>query len=145
MITEEQRQYIEEVLGVTYFSGLAGETAVAAPSAATSTTLEVLVLTPALDDEQRALLTKILGSVKIAGFTHIEMDQIQPGQFPEGVSATHVLTFTEGQPGRTAVNESVWWTLPALKDMIGANADVVTRKKEAWNWLQQFSKERSAQ
>lgn len=142
-ISEDQRRYIEEVLGVTYFTGLA--TDVRSDELPTLVQQhEMLVLTPCLNDEERALLNKILSSVKMSEFVHAEVDSLEVGRFPEAQTAHQVLMFWDDQPGRMQIDQCVWWVMPSLRSMVGANAEVAKRKKEAWNLLQQFSKERGA-
>ena len=101
-----------------------------------------LVMTAPLNEEERALLTKILQSVKIASFEHIESDSLQIGILPDGTKADHVLIFIDAPSGREFYANSPWWIMPAVNQMIGANAAVVAKKKETWNWLQAFAKER---
>jgi len=138
MFTEVQMQYIEEVLGINHFGA---NIAAAGAPAQDLAHHPILVLTPPLNEEQKALLSKILGSIKLQNFAHQELPTVEVGRLPEGISAQYILAFTDGTLGRAEVGDGIWWVLPSIESMMGANADVVTRKKEAWNWLQQFAKE----
>jgi hypothetical protein len=137
MFTNEQRQYLEDVLGLNSAGyALAGT----APGPAHH---PLLVLTYLLNDEERALLAKILGSIRLAGYHHLEEEKISLAEFPEGHTADHVLAFIDYPPGRHQFGEGGWTVLPPVSSMTGANAEVVARKKEAWALLQQFAKERA--
>ena len=131
MLSEEQILYLEEVLGTS-----ADHYRRAATTVAPSITPEVVVLTPPLGDEERGLLAKILGSVQLTGYLHVE----DPGLLPMG--AQHILSFEENY-GRRLEAGVTWWGLPALNEMLGAGPAVSAVKKSAWSLLQQFAKERA--
>ncbi len=125
MLSEPQRQYIEEVLGVALGKLSAAEVEEAVP--------EVLVWTASLSAEQLALLQKILASAKITDFIHVQ------GEFPpERPRAKQVLMFS-GQASRSEVGPSIHWHLPRIDEMIGSDASVQARKKITWALLQKFS------
>lgn len=129
MFTEDQILYLEEVLGTS--ADHYRRKASAAPA-----TPEIVVLTPPLADDERTLLVKVLGSVRLAAYLHVE----DPGQLPMG--ALHILSFEENY-GRRSESGVVWWGLPALTDMLGSGPAVNAVKKSAWALLQQFAKERA--
>jgi len=129
MFTDAQIQYLTEVLGTSVDQYLA-----AAPKAPASSA--ILVWTPPLNDPQRELLGKILGSVRLAEYRHIESDAA-PNE-----DCRHLLAFGGGECGRTVVESAVWWRMPGLDQMLGPDAAAVTeRKKETWTLLQRFVKE----
>lgn len=142
VFTEAQVQYLEEVLGTSAanfrFVGLVDR----APDSAPAQPIELMVLTNALSDDERALLEKILGSVKIANYQLFEQEIIEPGHTPQGILPKHVIAFTEHGRGRSSHDEVTWWCLPPLEKMLGATAEVAAAKKEAWNLLQQFARVR---
>lgn len=143
MFSTEQRQYLEEVLGLNSMGVMlsAGEATDHAQPPATHH--ELLILTYPLNEEGRALLAKILSSVKLANYTHVELAKISLAEFPEGQSATNVLAFIDYPTGKNKFEDSTWLVLPPVAQMTGANAAVVAAKKETWNLLQQFAKERA--
>lgn len=154
MLTDEQRQYLEEVLGVNPLGMVLGNVPAPANTASVavgepSTELagpehhELLVLTYPLEDLERALLQKILASVKLQNYTHYEQNQIELAELPEGVSAAKVLAFIDYPGGKNIFDESTWFVFPPVAQMTGANATVNARKKETWNLLQQFAKEQA--
>lgn len=128
MFTEDQILYLEEVLGTSADHYRRSQAAPAQP--------EIVVLTPPLTEAEHALLGKILGSVQLTSYLHVE----DPGLLPLG--AVHILSFEENY-GRRAESGVVWWGLPALADMLGAGPAVNAVKKSAWALLQQFAKERA--
>jgi len=126
MFTDAQILYIEEVLGTTVESF---QTAV--PVAAAN---EVAVLTPPLEPEELTLLAKVLASIKLTAYTHVQsLDQVPAG-------AVHVLSFQEAN-GRWTEGGRIWWGLPSLSLMVGNGPAVASSKKEAWALLQQFQRE----
>lgn len=146
MFSLEQRQYLEDVLGLNS-AGMSmvphkGEALEAAP-AANVQNHRLLVLTYPLNMEESVLLQKILSSVPLGDFAHIEQTEISLADFPEGHRAAEVLAFIDYPVGRNDFDDNVWIVLPPLARMVGANADVISRKKETWNLLQQFAKERT--
>lgn len=130
MYTETQIEYLTEVLGVSVAMLPRARNAgadVAPP--------EVLVLTEALNSEETALLKKILGSISLDAYLHIQCDA---GAIPQLPPAKHTLAFLNG-------NESQgWWHLPRISEMMGNGTEVSARKREAWNKLQQFAGERGS-
>ena len=158
MITHEQRQYLEDVLGIQsagfvltnpFALEVSGEavrgaetTQVAPVGSATETThYEVLVLTYPLQAEEKDLLNKILASIKLVADHHEQQENISLAELPTHLTATHVLAFANYPTGRNQFDNQTWWVLPPLDQMVGQNADVVARKKETWNLLQQFARE----
>lgn len=134
MLTEAQKQYMQEVLGVR------PEAYAAAADSQTAKT-EVAVLTPPLSEEERELLTKVLASVNLTD--HQPIEQEHGDNLPDRVQAAHVLSFF----GETAIphaDGALWWHLPRLGDMVSGAPDQIANKKLAWNILQRFSKERSS-
>lgn len=135
MFTEAQVHYIEDVLGAStgYFR---------ASPAPPSAPVEVVILTLPLSSQQEALLGKILASVQLSGYRHV---QVAEAKFESPEAAVHVLAFFGlAEDGRLTHSESVWWSLPSLAEMTGSDASVVEKKKAAWVLLQQFAKELKA-
>lgn len=139
MLDEGQLQYIEEVLGVPAHMFSFDQSVESTPPA-----IGVFVMTPELTPEQEALLTKILASVKLAEYTHAEVNEVRLGELPEEISAQHVLAFNDEHNGRNTSAQSVWWSLPSLSSMTGEGPEVAALKKEAWTILQQFAQEMRA-
>lgn len=139
MLDEGQAQYIEDVLGVSpnAFSYSSAE-----PE--TSPHIPVLVMTPELRPEEDALLKKVLASIKLNEYTHIEVNEVRLGELPEEIQAHHIIAFNDEHNGRSTTDRSVWWSLPSLSAMLGDSPEVVSLKKEAWTFLRQFSREYSA-
>ncbi|MGZ3723395.1 MAG: hypothetical protein ACXVA9_10720 [Bdellovibrionales bacterium] len=91
-------------------------------------------MTGPLNPEEVALLGKILSSVQLKNFTHIES--------LGDVSAQKVLVFGGNLTiGRHEFENSVWWSAPALHTMLGSDPVVTENKKLTWALLQQMAKE----
>jgi hypothetical protein len=126
MYSDEQKQYMTEVLGVAPGLFLGRENP---PATLTS----LMVLTPALSPEELGLFTKIMASVQLSDFIH--------RQEAEG-SARHILVFGgELSPGRHELGHSIWWRVPSLSEMLGSDPTVSAHKKFTWTLLQQLAKE----
>lgn len=130
MFTEDQLHYLEEILGC-HLTGLPDS-------------VDVLVLTTPLDPSGHELLSKILSSVQLRDYHHVEMDSVRLSEFPSGLRARHVLAFTNQTLGKHLLGDATWWVLPPMEKMLGSGDEVVAQKKQAWNWLQQFTKEHSS-
>jgi hypothetical protein len=129
MFSEAQIHYLEDVLGVSpnYFRG----------EPLPTVNVGIVVWTATLNDAEKALLAKILASVSLKDFTHLEGETARP----EGA---HVIHFVGGEGlGRLTIDGAVHWRLPAIAEMLGAGAGVVEKKKMAWNLLQQFAREKN--
>ncbi len=98
----------------------------------------LLVLTYPLSEAERALFNKILSSVSLGDYQHLELENITLAEFPQDMSATRVLCFANYPTGAHKFEDSTWTVLPPVGSMIGSGAEVVARKKETWNLLQQF-------
>jgi hypothetical protein len=135
MLDDGQLQYIEDVLGVSasHFAFEADEPVARA--------IGVLVMTPELSPDQEVLLKKILASVKLNNYTHVEVNEVRLGELPDGLAARHVIAFNDEHNGRSTGENTVWWSLPSLAGMIGEGPEVAANKKEAWTFLQQFAQE----
>ena len=131
MWSPEQTQYLEEVLGIQ-----ASSLAVAQEAPP-----QTMVLTYPLDQDARTLLDKILGSIQLKNYTHLELDQISLSEVPEGHQAKTILSFIEYPTGKSEFDGTTWYVMPPLATMLGANAEVVARKKETWGIMQQFARE----
>ncbi|HMN67717.1 MAG TPA: hypothetical protein PKC28_04180 [Bdellovibrionales bacterium] len=133
MFTDAQIQYLEDVLGasVGYFS-------VAPLDAAEAETggPPVAVVTPKLGTAEHELLGKILGSVKLTRYLHVEIED--PTTLPADLRASHALMFFGGA-ARDAQEDCVWWRLPSLEQMVSREGAAF--KKQAWGLLQLFAKE----
>ncbi len=134
MLDEAQGLYIDEVLGITHFAAGLNPP----PEAAI---VDVVVMTTELSSEQEFLFKKIMASIKLQAFTHIEVNEVRLGCLPDEIRARHIIAFNDEHNGRSTSEDSVWWSLPSLTSMIGENADVASNKKEAWTFLQQFARE----
>ena len=135
MLSDARRLYIEEVLGTSVAAyrpapRAGGEAVQPAPILRT-----IVVLTPPLGDAARALLTKILGSVRLTDFTHVEGD--------EPVAAAHVLHFGPGAiAGRSTTAHGTCWGFHDLERLVTGEAQDVTQlKREVWTLLQAFARE----
>jgi hypothetical protein len=130
MFTDAQILYLEEVLGASsdYFRATEpGPEPVPAPE-------KVIVHTPVLSAAERALLVKILTSVKLSDYRHVEGDV-------ETV-ASHRISFIGNENfGRSTEGLSVLWRLPALSEMLDGAPGMMEKKKTAWALLQQFIRE----
>ena len=142
MFTDVQLRYLEDVLGASaeYFR-MAPPQHQAPPQdqpslAPAQGSIALAVITPALTPEERTLLSKILASASIKIYQHFEAKEC-----PEGVA--HVIEFGGGELGRTLSGGTVRWRLPLLAEMTGTGTQIVEQKKAAWNWLQQFMREKS--
>jgi hypothetical protein len=141
MLNTDQRHYLEEVLGLNS-AGMVLTNDNTPPSLPSHQHHALLVLTYPLNPEERALLDKILGSVQLGPYAHIEAQEISLAECPSEHTSTYVLAFANYPTGIHIFDEGQWLVLPPLSSMTGANADVVVRKKETWNLLQQFVRER---
>lgn len=127
MFTEAQNLYMTEVLGLNPNHMVA---------ASASQPAETIVMTGPLSAAESALLKKILASVHLENYTHIDSHQ--------EVAAANVLVFGGAlHQGRHQLGHSVWWSLPSLTSMLGADHSVIENKKQTWNLLQQMLKERA--
>ena len=145
MLTTDQRHYLEEVLGLNSAGmvlSMDGQTPGELQPGPSPQRHPLLVLTYPLQPEERTLLTKILGSVQLGPYTHIETPQISLAECPIEHTSTHVLAFANYPTGKHVFAEGQWLVLPPVSSMTAANAEVVVRKKETWNLLQQFVRER---
>ncbi len=115
MFTEVQRQYMEEVLGVAPPPYVEAEP----PNQDQS----IVVLRDWTEPELQ-LLKKILASVQLTLETQ---------------SDRHRLDFCGGVSGRFEVDGYIHWRLPTLEEMLGPQAQ--EKKKEAWQLLQEFTRE----
>ncbi len=124
MFNEAQVLYLEDVLGasVNYFRATADDS--------------ILVLTPRLNNEEKALLNKILTSVKLTAYRHEQTADISA----HDTANSNVLAFFGGN-SRESRPSGIWWSLPTLNEMIGNSPAVAEKKKSAWAMLQQFAKE----
>jgi len=129
MFTEAQNQYLNDVLGV-------------APSHFVATGISVkprlpfVVLTPQLSAAEMDLFAKILASVQLEHVFHVQ--DLAWNEQP----AHHVLVFgSELAHGRQQKEDTVWWSVPALSEMMGTDATVTMHKKFTWNLLQALRKE----
>ena len=122
MFSAGQSLYLQEVLGVT-----PGDLIRLKPQ-----TQALVIFTGPLAPEERELLHRILGSVKLPHSQIIESLEIQ-----DAPSARQVLIFGGDVPGRAGQR----WILPKLSEMLGSGVEVATKKKQAWNLLQQLVKE----
>lgn len=138
MFTEAQIQYIEDVLGASVSTFAQARESLLSPNP----TIELMVLTTALSEDEGILFKKILSSVKLGEYKHVELEIVEPGHTPEGLLPKHVIAFTDNGRGRAVHDDVVWWCLPPLAKMLGATAEVAASKKEAWNLLQQFVRAR---
>ncbi len=148
MWTKEQVEYLTEVLGV-------------APSAIPTRQVkidpldkskvngpnDVLVLTPLLNNEEQALLAKILNSVRLKNFAHEMREEIDVDDFVKDGEGSkpphHVLVFSDQQEsGCVILNHSTVWKFYSLQSMTGKGAGVDERKKTVWNLLKEFQKEK---
>lgn len=103
----------------------------------------VTVLTKVLSPEQKLLLTKILASVQLAGYDLREVESVSEIIGSDEFGSPHVFVFDEGQTlERTAGESVVWWSFPAVSEMMGSGPEVTAHKKATWNLLQQFAKEK---
>ncbi|MGE3684401.1 MAG: hypothetical protein AB7G93_21990 [Bdellovibrionales bacterium] len=147
MFTESQCFYLREVLGVSvesYWAQVVGTIATrsgagSGVSGPTSDllvpTIFVLVQTPPLNSEERALLRRILSSIQLEHFHHVE--SATPEQLEGGVSARHILVFSEGvDRGRYEAGGCTWWRFHPLANMVGTSSAVTQAKKAVWNLLQ---------
>ena len=125
MFDAAQILYLEEVLGTSVRSYLA----VPAPKSG------VAVLAPDMSPEDEALLKKIMASV---GLDRFEVHD----RLPAGAAFAHVIAFSGEGSGREPRAEAVWWWMPKLSAMQGSDPQVASLKREAWQLLQQFKKER---
>lgn len=136
MFSEAQFQYIEDVLGVSpnHFSFT--------PSA-DAEELDVLVLTAKLNDDERALLAKILGAIALKDHHHLELDFHL--DWRAGLPASRHMLIFNSTPAidRAEEGDGVTWSFPALNEMTGSSADVAASKKSTWALLQRFAKERA--
>lgn len=149
--SEGQVQYLEEVLGVAAGAyrvrALAGEDITAAMREIEHThptelarPAEFVVLTPALTDQARELLGKILASIQLAEIPVHEMDE-PPSTAPR---ARHVLTFFGSPPaGRARQGDVTWWNFPLLGDMLAGASRMTELKKQTWALLQMLNGERN--
>ncbi len=147
MLTTDQRQYLEEVLGLNSAGMILAVDGLAEsqPENPTHQPIEhhpLLVLTYPLSADERTLLAKILGSIQLGPYTHIEVKEISLAECPSEHTSNQVLAFANYPTGKHVFAEGQWLVLPPVSSMTGANAEVVVRKKETWNLLQQFVKER---
>lgn len=127
MFTEAQNLYMTEVLGLNPNHMI--------PASASAPT-ETVVMTGSLSDEESTLLKKILASVHLENYTHIDSHQ--------EITAPTVLVFGGAlNQGRHQLGHSVWWSLPSLTSMLGADHSVIENKKQTWNLLQQMIKEQA--
>lgn len=135
MITDVQMQYIEEVLGTSleYFHQVPARES------------EVLVVTNPLQPDELILLRKILASVQLTDYRHLETNA---GELPlEVQGAKHILHFVEsaayGRGPDSLDTDFVHWTLPPLVSMVGLASQVAESKKLAWSVMQRFGRERA--
>jgi hypothetical protein len=130
-----QLLYIEDVLGTTAAAYRRAPAAHESVEPALPTEVStIVVLTPEIGDEARTLLGKILASIKLAEFTHVEGDRV--------VEAAHVLHFGDGAiQGRSTTMSGTCWGFHALERLIGETDEVRARKREVWTLLQQFARE----
>ncbi len=140
MLSHTSERYLESVLGLS-MDHLRRLRSVRLPKpvplAEVHHTGVPVVLTPELNPAERALLQKIVASVELLNFQHVEKLDL-----PETLAAPHVLEFSLRRPaGRSTGATGVHWQLPPLADMTGASPEVVQLKKLTWNLLQQFAKE----
>ena len=132
MFNEDQRLYLEDVLGVSSAGmSLSGG----------SDHIPLLVLTPPLNSEEQSLLHKILSSVSLGPYQIQAVERISLGECPSGQSCGRVLAFADYPPGAHKFAEAPWMVLPTLASMTGTGGEVLARKKEAWGLLQLFAKE----
>jgi hypothetical protein len=127
MFTDAQNLYLSEVLGVNPNS-LSKGGAITPP---------LLVLAHAATPSEAQLLEKILASVNLGQFEcHASLTP------PDDHRAAHVLVFGGGlSDGRHDLGHKIWWSAPALKDMVGSGPQVAAAKKSAWSILQILAKE----
>jgi hypothetical protein len=122
MLTRSQLSYMQEVLGALPTRLFRS---IKKPS-------RVVVVCPALDSEQRALLDRILATTELTDFAMSE----------SVVQADHILDFRPGQKfGRQVGSQSIQWCFHPVAELMGNTPDVTIRKREVWNLLQGFIKE----
>lgn len=144
MFNEAQTLYLEEVLGVS-------PKWYASQSASDRSDHAFLILTPPLGPSEKALLGKILESIQLRDYQHLEVSvPVETGKLPElaaMASPDHVLVFAHSddisETARETHGESIWWRVPSLTAMSnGAAAKVSSLKKKTWTLLQQLNRER---
>jgi hypothetical protein len=131
MFNEDQRLYLEDVLGVSS----------AGMSLAGTPEIPLLVLTSPLNSEEQSLLIKILGSVSLGLYEIRAVEKISLGECPPELNCGRVLAFADYPTGAHNFAEGHWTVLPTIASMTGTGAEVTARKKEAWTLLQKFVKE----
>ena len=139
MFSDAQIHYLEEVLGAssTYFQVTDSQAEALEQGPA------ILVVTTHLGADEQALLSKILGSIGLKDFEHRQVEVVSDVISDLDFSAApHVFVFDSGQrPERTEGEICIWWTFPAIQEMLGADAQVTALKKGTWTLLQQYAKE----
>lgn len=137
MLSRAQTFYLDSVLGISAEDiRLLSNVAPAIPQ---TSPLILQIQTPALNDAEKALFKKILDSVQLQNFQHIEV-------LTDDLAAPHTLEFSGRRPvGRIqSPTGEVHWQMPALGDMTGVGAEVTARKKATWNWMQILARELGA-
>ncbi len=128
MLTEAQEFYLHDVLGVSaaYF--------------AKPVTHQALVLTPALSEEARQLLEKILASAGLQQTLVLELseEKIPDELESSGLVPPLVLSFWGTGWGRQAHSEREYWSFCRVDDMLPAHPEMQGNKKKAWTTLQQI-------
>lgn len=140
MFTEDQRLYLEDVLGVSSVGMALVNSAEVTPASSIRTPL--LILTSVLSPDEQTLLHKILGSVDLGAFEWRAVERVSLGDCPPDLSCERVLAFADYPTGKHVFKEGDWTMLPSVNSMMGSGPEVAARKKEAWSLLQQFAKER---
>lgn len=131
MMSDAQIKYLEDVLGVSarHFQAAAQ----ALSRMGVQPTPGTAVITSESGMQEQELLRKILSSIHLKEFEITD-------EVPQ--AAAHVLKFDSAIPaGRQQRESQIWWILPSLKDMLGAQPEVAARKKEAWTLLKQLERE----
>lgn len=133
MFSEGQSLYLQEVLGVTPGDLIRLAPVIPADHIApTSESVAVVVFAGEMAPEERELLARILGSVKLSPPLIVESFETQSAE-----QAQNILLFAGHAPGR----EGRIWQFPKLSEMLGSGADVNAKKKLTWTLLQQLVKE----
>ena len=123
MWNEGEKMYFEEVLGI------APPTLVQAAASAPRV-VDIVVLTPELNETGAELLTKILSSVQLFGLPIYQ-------SLPADLHVLHVLTF-DGTEGVRGDATTTYWGFAEIRAMCGTGTEVNTLKRRAWAQLKQF-------